>query len=222
MCLLLGHPRTKWAARSMLYCACMSPSHTLGPQTGNLRSASPDGPKNHCHCMKRLTLNEIRLEGQVYRDTFNTCRRGVETGLCVTVQLKANSITAQKATFAAFSMNSLPQRAPRCLFGLFNTRVYWLLQTDYFSGHSLQKQVVAHDCEDAAVRHVANLAMASHPNGVHWQHHDVLLQHTVPPTQTVVTPWTGIMSNSRLFSPLCTSAPAFKKLLAYVLRCIFT
>ena len=129
--------------------------------------------------MKRLALNEIRFEGQVYRDTFNTCGRGVETGLCVTIRLKSNSITAQKATFAAFSMNSLPHWAPRCLLGLFNTRVYWLLQTDYFSDHSLQKQKVAHDREDAAVRHVANLSMANHPDCVHWRHHDVLLQHTV-------------------------------------------
>lgn len=59
--------------------------------------------------MKRLALNEIIFEGQVYKDTFNTHRRGVANGLYVTVQLRSNSIIAEKATFAAFSVNSFPQ-----------------------------------------------------------------------------------------------------------------
>lgn len=46
-------------------------------------------------------------------------------------------------------MNSFPPWAPRWLPGLFNRRVYWLLQTDYCLGHIFQKQKVAHNRTDA-------------------------------------------------------------------------
>lgn len=147
---------------------------------------------------------------------------GVETGLCVTVQLKSNSIAAQKATFAAFSMSSLPQRAPRCLLGFFNTRVYRLFQTHYFSGHSLQSRRWHITVKMPLSGMLLTLPwpttlMACTRNTVMCCCSTRSLQ-----TQTAVTPCTGIISNSRLFSPLWTSASAFEKLLAYVLRCIFT
>lgn len=53
-------------------------------------------------------------------------------------------------------MNSFPQWTPCWLLGLFNTRVYWLLQTDYYLCHIFQKQKVAHDGADATA-HLADV-----------------------------------------------------------------
>lgn len=161
--------------------------------------------------MKRLALNEIIFEGQLYKDTFCRSRRAVEKGLYVTVQLRSNSIRAESLQRFQWALSLGEHHAG---YSASPAPDFWLL----CPGHSLGPVFKAQGGTQPWWCHCSHVFKGSVAS--EWHMVAAGLAHLGPSLHLLPT-CTSTQISSRPWSPLC-KASAPEKPLTSAPPCLFS
>lgn len=214
----------------MVYSVCVNSRYTLRPRAGNLRSASPDGIRNHCHVWNVWLSMKLSLRGGFVKTLSITQERSRKGAVCnCTVELKFNysweshicSICSELLPSMSTTLATRPLHQESLL-----TSADWLLLRPHFSkaGGGTQPQ----RCRSMPGRHISKTTATTHTDGM-----TVCAGSTTAPHHSASSPLAHADCDNHVhgyskpaagfFLPSAwTSGLCFWKLLIYILRCIFT